>query len=361
MPDGPRIRCKAVAGKIRTAEDAAALIPPGANVGMSGFTGSGHPKAVPVALAARIEAAAHAGERFPLGVWTGAATAPDLDGALAQVDGIDLRCPTSPIRSPARKINAGAMDYLDIHLSHVAQMAWQGFLGQLDFAVIEAAGITADGDLIPSTSVGNNKTWIDHADQVILEINSRQPDELDGFHDIYYGTAQPPHRMPVPIPQPGRPDRRARTSLPAGQDRRASCRPTPRTGATPFKPAGCDVRADRRPRHRLPPQRGGRGPPARGTCCPCSPGSATSPTRCSPGWTAARSAAHRLHRGHPGRHAGAAGLRQAAVASATAFTLSQDGHRRPARQHRGTGSGSCCGPRRSPTIPRSSAAWAAWP
>ena len=43
--------------KIMTAEDAAGLIGSGDTVGMSGFTGSGYPKAVPTALAARIEAA----------------------------------------------------------------------------------------------------------------------------------------------------------------------------------------------------------------------------------------------------------------------------------------------------------------
>jgi succinyl-CoA:acetate CoA-transferase len=44
MPDGPRIRCKAVAGKVMPAEEAAAFITPGNRVGMSGFTGFGHPK-----------------------------------------------------------------------------------------------------------------------------------------------------------------------------------------------------------------------------------------------------------------------------------------------------------------------------
>ena len=33
-------------------------------------------------------------------------------------------------------------------------------------ALIEVAGITEAGELIPSTSVGNNKTWIDQADRV---------------------------------------------------------------------------------------------------------------------------------------------------------------------------------------------------
>ncbi|MGE8373748.1 MAG: hypothetical protein ACN6N5_00225, partial [Diaphorobacter nitroreducens] len=44
-----------------SAAEAAALIPAGANIGMSGFTGAGYPKQVPQALAARIEAEHAAG------------------------------------------------------------------------------------------------------------------------------------------------------------------------------------------------------------------------------------------------------------------------------------------------------------
>jgi succinyl-CoA:acetate CoA-transferase len=42
------------------------------------------------------------------------------------------------------------MEYMDLHLSHVAQMAWEGFFGHLDTAVVEVTGITEDGELIPS-------------------------------------------------------------------------------------------------------------------------------------------------------------------------------------------------------------------
>jgi succinyl-CoA:acetate CoA-transferase len=86
-----------------------------------------------------------------------------------------------------------------MHLSQVAPMAWEGFLGPLDIAVIEISGITADGALIPSSSVGNNKTWLDRAQQVILEVNAWQSADYDGMHDIYYGTALPPHRKPIPL------------------------------------------------------------------------------------------------------------------------------------------------------------------
>ena len=59
-----RIQHEGLRSKIMTAEQAAELIQPGFNVGMSGFTGSGYPKAVPLALAARMEAAHAAGKPF---------------------------------------------------------------------------------------------------------------------------------------------------------------------------------------------------------------------------------------------------------------------------------------------------------
>jgi succinyl-CoA:acetate CoA-transferase len=184
------------------AEAAAALVASGTTVGMSGFTGSGYPKAVPLALAARIEAEHAAGNPFGLRIWTGASTGPELDGALAKVDGIELRLPYNSDPIAREKINAGKMDYLDMHLSQVAPMAWQGFLGPLDTALIEVSGIRADGSLIPSSSIGNNKTWLDQASQVILEVNHWQNPALEGMHDIYYGTALPPHRVPIPLVRP---------------------------------------------------------------------------------------------------------------------------------------------------------------
>jgi succinyl-CoA:acetate CoA-transferase len=184
------------------AEAAAELITPGSTVGMSGFTGSGYPKAVPQALARRMERAREAGQPFRLRVWTGASTGPELDGALARADGIEFRLPYNSDPVAREKINRGEMEYFDMHLSQVAPMAWQGFLGPLDTALIEVSGITADGGLIPSSSVGNNKTWLDHAEKVILEVNDWQNPALEGMHDIYYGTRLPPHRVPIPLTRP---------------------------------------------------------------------------------------------------------------------------------------------------------------
>ena len=119
MADRWRLRCKAIADRVMSAEEAAAFIGPGSHVGMSGFTGFGRPKAVPAALVRRVTDAAARGGRFAVSVWTGSSTAPELDGALAAVDWIDLRMPYQSDPVSRAKINAGRLDYLDMHLSHV--------------------------------------------------------------------------------------------------------------------------------------------------------------------------------------------------------------------------------------------------
>ncbi|MCE7033132.1 acetyl-CoA hydrolase/transferase family protein [Lysobacter sp. GX 14042] len=197
-----RIRHAGLAERLMSAGQAAELIQPGMTVAMSGFTGAGYPKAVPQALAARMEKAAAAGSPFRIKVLTGASTAPELDGALARVEGMELRLPYQSDPNVRERINAGTLNYIDIHLSHVAQHTWFGFFGDINVAVIEAAGILEDGRLIPSSSVGNNKTWLDLADKVIVEVNRWQPEALDGMHDIYYGTALPPNRKPIQMTRP---------------------------------------------------------------------------------------------------------------------------------------------------------------
>lgn len=208
MSSESRILCPTLKQKVMSAEDAAAMIPAGSNVGMSGFTGAGYPKAVPNALAERIKQH-NAGinlekgdKPFRINVWTGASTAPELDGKLAEVDGIEMRLPFQSDPICRERINSGKMNYVDMHLSEVAQNAWSGFLGKMNIALIEVVGIREDGSLIPSSSLGNNKVWIEQADKVILEVNYKQNARLEGMHDIYYGAALPPYRKPIMLTEP---------------------------------------------------------------------------------------------------------------------------------------------------------------
>ena len=195
----PRITCPQLEPKVQSAEAASAFIRHGDNVGFSGFTGAGYPKAIPAALAARMTEAHARDEEFRIGLWTGASTAPDADGTLAKAHGISTRLPYNSDPSLRALINAGEVDYIDAHLSHSAQHMWFGFYGNLDVAVVEVTAILPDGLLVPSSSVGNNKTWLDQADRIILEVNHWQPRELEGFHDIYYGAALPPNRRPIEL------------------------------------------------------------------------------------------------------------------------------------------------------------------
>ena len=88
-----RIRNAALRSKVCSAEDAAELIKNGDLVGASGFTGAGYPKAVPQALAKRMEHAHKEGHEYRIRLITGASTGPQLDGELAKVNGISFRAP----------------------------------------------------------------------------------------------------------------------------------------------------------------------------------------------------------------------------------------------------------------------------
>ncbi len=197
-----RITDPVLASKVTTPERAAGHIRHGDTVGMSGFTGAGYPKAVPAALAADMEAAHDRGEDFRINLLTGASTGDEVDGVLARAHGIAKRAPFISDPTLRQQINAGEVEYTDTHLSHLAQQVWFGFHGSLDVAVVEVAAVLPNGLLVPSSSVGNSKTWLDLADRVILEVNDWQPREYEGFHDVYYGTRRPPYRTPIELRDP---------------------------------------------------------------------------------------------------------------------------------------------------------------
>jgi succinyl-CoA:acetate CoA-transferase len=140
-----RINCPELSTKTVTAEAAARHIDNGQRVAMSGFTGSGYPKAVPGAVAARARAAHARGDDFRIELWTGASTAPELDGVLAEANAVSKRLPFQSDPAMRASINSGDTEYVDTHLSHSAQQAWFGFYGNLDVAVVEVAAILPNG------------------------------------------------------------------------------------------------------------------------------------------------------------------------------------------------------------------------
>ena len=209
-----RVRNKALQAKIVSAEEAAAIIKPNMNVATSGFTASAYAKAVPLALVERMKK-----EPFTINLWTGASTGPELDDALAQVHGIKKRLPYQTDAVLRKEVNDGSVDYLDLHLSESAQLSRCGYLGHLDVAIVEACAIDENGNIIPTTSLGNSASYVQSADKVIVEVNVSQPLDLEGMHDVYI-PMDPPNRLPIPIVKAD--DRVGTTYIPCTPDKIAA-------------------------------------------------------------------------------------------------------------------------------------------
>jgi succinyl-CoA:acetate CoA-transferase len=193
-----RIANALLRGKVMSADEAAQFIDHGDKVGMSGFTGAAYPKALPTAIANRAKEAQAKGETYKIDVYTGASTAPDCDGVMAEAGAINYRMPYQSDPVMRNAINSGEMKYQDIHLSHSGQYVEHGFFGQLDVAVVEATRITEEGHLIPSSGVGNNVDYLDAAKKIIIEVNEWQSVDLEGMADVYR-IGHLPNRTPIPI------------------------------------------------------------------------------------------------------------------------------------------------------------------
>lgn len=187
--------------KFITAEEAAAYVQHNDNVGFSGFTPAGCPKVVPEAIARRAEAEHAAGRPFKIGMFTGASTGPHLDGALARAEAVKFRTPYQSNKDMRAAINAGKAPYFDVHLSMLAQEMRYGFFGPVNVAIVEAADVTEDGQIVPTSGVGILPTICRLADKIIIELNDRHPKEIRGIHDIVE-PLDPPHREALGIYKP---------------------------------------------------------------------------------------------------------------------------------------------------------------
>ncbi|MEO0795854.1 MAG: succinate CoA transferase [Verrucomicrobiota bacterium] len=181
-----------------SAEEAAAMINDGDTIGFSGFTPAGAVKAIPRALAQRARAEHDGGRPFKIGVVTGASTGDSLDGELARAEAVAWRTPYQSDRFLRKSINAGKTRFFDMHLSMLPQNVRYGFLGGFKFAVVEACDVSADGEIVLTTSVGATPTFCRVADKILIEINEAHPKQLRGLHDIYE-PLDPPHREAIPL------------------------------------------------------------------------------------------------------------------------------------------------------------------
>ncbi len=191
-----RIRCPELLGKIMTAETAADIIQDGMVIGASGFTPSGYPKAIPLALAEKIK---KTGKVVHIDLMTGASVGDELDGALTEVGAIRHRSPYQTNNTLRKNLNTPeGVCFFDEHLSLASQRARYGFYGNIDLAIVEACAITEEGHIVPTTSLGSTPSFVKAAKKVLIELNMIQPLALEGIHDVYI-PQDPPNRQPIPL------------------------------------------------------------------------------------------------------------------------------------------------------------------
>lgn len=184
-----------------TAEEAASYIKNGDNVAFSGFTASGTPKVVTVALAERAKKLHEEGKPFKINVFTGASTNDHVDGELARANAVAIRTPYQSHSDMRKSLNSAEMNYFDLHLSHLSQDLRYGFYGDIDVAIIEATEMSPNGEVILGAGLGMTPTIAQLAKKVIIEYSSYYRNSFRGFHDNYV-PQDPPHRREIPIYKP---------------------------------------------------------------------------------------------------------------------------------------------------------------
>lgn len=186
---------------ILTTQEAAEVINNGDNLGLSGFTAAGTPKVVTEALAKKAEKEHAEGRPFKVNIFTGASTNDHVDGALARANAIDKRTPYQSSADLRKRINSHDANYFDLHLSELAQKLRYGTFGDIDVAIIEAAHVSDNGEILLGTGVGMAPTVAKMAKKIIIELNEAIPTSVEGRHDIYM-PLDPPYRREIPIYKP---------------------------------------------------------------------------------------------------------------------------------------------------------------
>ncbi|MEE9612579.1 MAG: acetyl-CoA hydrolase/transferase C-terminal domain-containing protein [Desulfatiglandales bacterium] len=191
---------------------AAERIKKGMTIGTAGGFQFGYPKTFFSALVAKRKADID----FKIDLWAGGPVGEEIDGLLSENGMLGKRLGQHLNLNLRKKINDREIFFSDLRSGIFPQQVRSGSLGSVDVAVIEAVGITREGNIIPSTSLFDGATFVQMAKQVIVEINTAYPLELEGIHDVYI-LKNPPDGDVIPIRHAG--DRIGTTYIPVDKDK----------------------------------------------------------------------------------------------------------------------------------------------
>ena len=181
-----RIKFKKLLERVTQADEAVDIIKSGMSVGISSDL-------LPICDA--LERRADKLADFNIQLWSGVAVL-RADRTLGKKGIIKRRIGQQSLLRKA--INANIVEYLDTPLGFFYQSIRSGSFNALDVAIVDAVGFTEDGYIIPSYGIADMPNFAIEATQVIVQLNTYYPLELEGIHDIYL-PQNPPYRQPIMI------------------------------------------------------------------------------------------------------------------------------------------------------------------
>lgn len=192
-----RIEYKEFHKKIMPVEKAVQFVTDRMTLAISGFTKSGEPKTFIPALAQ------YFAEKDPearITLLSGASLSEEVEDTIAPY--VRKRGPYMSSSKSRKLIQAGKMDFSDVHLSQFARNLMYGYYGEIDLAVVEVSKILPDGNVILTSSVGISGEALNKAKKIILEVNTSSPD-YTGFHDMTLPRVYPRVGWPIPVTNVG--------------------------------------------------------------------------------------------------------------------------------------------------------------
>ncbi|MDD6154422.1 MAG: acetyl-CoA hydrolase/transferase C-terminal domain-containing protein [Eubacteriales bacterium] len=179
--------------KIMTAEQAAKIIKSGDTIAVSGFTSVSYPKAVPKALSERKDVK-------DCTLIVGAAVGDEIDGALVRNGIISKRFGHQSNKDLRKAVNAGTVQFSDVHISCLPMNMNQKTGPAIDVAIVECTAVTDKG-LYFGLSEGTADAAVRNAKKVIIEVNESLPMGLMEMHDVF-NVGLPPKARIIPIKKP---------------------------------------------------------------------------------------------------------------------------------------------------------------
>ena len=185
-----------------SAAEAAAMIQNGQTIGLSGFTPAGVPKSVPEEISKKAQAEHAEGRPYKVNIFTGASTGQSCDGDMANAQAIGFRAPYTTNPDFRKHVNLNELAYSDLNLSNMATQIRQGYLGDVDWAIIEACAIEKVGSKahIYLTAAGGISPTVCRLAKrgIFVELNAFHERSCMGIHDVYE-IEDHPNRTPIMI------------------------------------------------------------------------------------------------------------------------------------------------------------------